>query len=242
MLQPDGSDIIFVTGAPGSKWSANAHALAYADTVNISDISADRSYEGEARAAHFGNYFGPGMEFGKRFDQLDALSKDDLLKEFAAPYQEPGGVVLLKSHLFSRHLEYLSRAFPQARFLLVYRPDHACLEWWRQAGGFSISYPDYTWYDNTGNMAEQIALDNTGITDFASEQGARLTRHRSMRPVLRALGLSYSPEHITEVAQTEFERRYGLGGRPADEVEADCHRIARLAQVAVVTPGHGADG
>ena len=96
MFDNDGADIIFVTGAPGSKWSAIAHALMYADGINTSDLSLDRSHGGEGQAMHFGNYFGPGMEFGNKFLDLHSLSKEDLLTEFAAPYREHGGIKLLR--------------------------------------------------------------------------------------------------------------------------------------------------
>ena len=234
MFDPDGSDIVFIAGAAGSKWSAVAHALMYADGVNISDLELHRAHEAEGRALHFGNYFGPGMEFGQGFVDLSAFSREALLEEFAAPYREAGGIKLLKSHFFSRQLPYLAETFPKARFVLVHRADQACLDWWQQAGGFSISFPDYSWYGNMDGMAEQVAIDNRGIVAFAAAHDARLVRHRSLHPVLARLGLRYTAETIDRVAQLEFERRFGFGVQPGETIEASCHSMARLASIAVV--------
>ncbi len=234
MFDPDGSDIVFVAGAAGSKWSAIAHALMYAEGINVSDLDLDRSHEGEGRALHFGNYFGPGMEFGEGFVDLSTFSREDLLREFAAPYREPGGIKLLKSHFFSRQLPYLVQTFPKARFVLIHRPDAACLDWWQQAGGFSISFPDYSWYGTMDGMAAQIAIDNQGVAAFAAARNARLVRHRSLAPVLARLGLRYTPDTTRRVAELPFERRFGFGGQPIETIEATCHATARLASIAVV--------
>jgi hypothetical protein len=239
VFEEDGRDIVFVAGAPGSKWSAIAHALMYADGVNTSDLDLSRTYEGTSKALHFGNYFGPGMEFGDKFVDLTSYDRTRLLKEFALPYSAPGGIKLLKSHLFCRHLTFLAQTFPAASFLLVHRPDKDCLDWWTQAGGFSISFPDYSWYGNTDRMARQIALDNEGILSFAQQRGVALTRRRSLKPVLEALGLSYSVNRIRQVAASEFERRFGLGAMCPEEIESHCHATCALARVAVVR-GHAA--
>ena len=138
------------------------------------------------------------------------------------------------SHFFSRQLPYLAETFPKARFVLVHRADQACLDWWQQAGGFSISFPDYSWYGNMDGMAEQVAIDNRGIVAFAAAHDARLVRHRSLHPVLARLGLRYTAETIDRVAQLEFERRFGFGVQPGETIEASCHSMARLASIAVV--------
>lgn len=234
----DGSDLIFVTGAPGSKWSAIAHVLSYATGVNNSDIAEHRRQGSDdgSPAMHFGNYFGPGMEFGKDFDRLGDLSADRLAEEFARPYRQLGGIRLLKSHLFSRDLEHLRAAFPGARFLLVHRPDDACLTWWREAGGFRLSFPDYSWYEDTENMRAQIAEDNAGISAFAAANGRRLVRHRSIRPILSALGLSYDASGIAARAADPWEQQFGLGDLGHDDFLAHADATARLAHVAVVAP------
>jgi len=234
MIDQDGADLVFVTGTPGSKWSAIAHALIYADGVNLSDISLERTHTTASRTYHFGNYFGPGMEYGRAFDRIDNLSKDAMLDELAAPFASPGGVKLIKSHMFARHLPRLAAMFPKARFLLVHRPDAACLAWWELAGGFSISFPDYRWYESSTNMQEQIRIDNAAIEGFVAARRGKLSRRRSMAPILAALGLSYSEERVREVADMEFERRFGFGGQPFEDVMRDCHAVARVAAVCVL--------
>ncbi|WP_152615373.1 hypothetical protein [Janthinobacterium lividum] len=234
MFKEDGADIVFVVGTPGSKWSAIAHALMYANGVNRSDMRLQRSHEGESRALHFGNYFGPGMEYGRQFDNLGSMSKTELLDEFAGPYLAAGGTKLLKSHLFARHLPWLKHTFPAARFLLVHRPDHACLAWWEAAGGFSISYPDYSWYKSSANMANQIAADNADIAAFATQHQRQLTRRRSMKPILNELGLHYSHSEVQSVSELEFERQWGLGNQPVADVLAACHAMAGLARTCVI--------
>jgi hypothetical protein len=234
MFDSDGANIIFVAGAPGSKWSAIAHAVMYADGINTSDLNIERSHQTKSSALHFGNYFGPGMEFGEGFADLTAYSKSELMAEFSAPFQELCGVMILKSHLFSRHLPYLAKTFPKARFLLVHRSDQECLKWWTEAGGFSISFPDYAWYGNTARMAQQIALDNAGILAFAETRGIKLTRHRSMKPCLDALGLTYSMTNIKRVSELDFERRFGFGKLPLYTIKDTCNSMALCASIGVV--------
>jgi Sulfotransferase family len=225
-----GEDFVFVTGAPGSKWSAIAHAISYADGINNSDVTLSRKYAEVGAPMHFGNYFGPGMEFGNDFDRLEELSREEIERELRRPYSKPGGRLLLKSHLFSRHLGLLAEMFPGARFVLVHRDDDACLDWWLEAGGFDIVFPDYSWYRELDSMRAQIALDNEGIRRLAEERGVPLARRRSFKPLFEALGLSYSAERIAELASTEFERRYGLAQEGAP-TEAELHAYARLADL-----------
>ena len=214
----DGGDLIFLTGAPGSKWSPIGHALSFARDINVSDRAEHRSYEVDGAALHFGSYFGPGMEHGRHFDALDQIGKADLLSELSRPYSEAGGVKLLKSHMFARHLEHLCQLFPEARFVLVYRSDDDCLDWWTEAGGFDISFPDYSWYREVETMRAQIALDNAAILEFAERHGLRLARRRSLAPLLEALELELEPD------------RLGAAGAP-EEVAAALHAQARLARI-----------
>ena len=233
MSERDGSDLIFITGVLGSKWSAIVYALIYAEGVNISDVTVERVQGGIP--LHFGSYFGFGMEYGDGFANLESLGRDALYDEFDKPFSEKGGVRLIKSHLFSRSLPYLRACFPKARFLLVYRTNRQCLDWWQKSGGFRIRFPDYTWYEDSGNMAEQIALDNNGITAFAKATGHDLVRHDSLQPVLDSLGLNYRKTHVNKVKKNEYERRYGYGARSADAIIEECLGVSRLARLSVVT-------
>jgi hypothetical protein len=211
ILAEDGSNVVFVTGAPGSKWSGIAHALSYAEPVNNSDNDATRTYVGEVGVVHFGNYFGPGMGWGEDFDRLDELPKARLVAELSEPFREPGGVLLLKSHLFARHLDRLRAIFPKSRVLLVYRTDEECLDWWIECGAFSISFPDYSWYQEMANMRAQIEIDNTAILDFARRNSLVLRRYADLGEVADALGLRFTVARAAALSSQSFEREHGLG-------------------------------
>lgn len=193
----DGQDYIFITGAPGSKWSAIARAISEADEIDNSDTSSGRVYRDRARLGHFGNYFGPGMEFGTDFESLDKLSKEAIIRELEAPFASPHGRLLLKSHMFARHLPLLRDLFPRARFVLVYRSDAACLKWWVAAGGFSIAFPDYSWYGEIEALRQQIAVDNAAILAFCKSLGLRPSRYRKLDTLARGLGLTFSRDTLS---------------------------------------------
>lgn len=238
LLEEDGADVIFVTGAPGSRWSAVAHAVSFADQINRSDSASGRVYARHGKALHFGNYFGPGMGYGDNFDHLDRLSRRELLHEFSRPYADPGGTKLLKSHMFARHLRFLGETFPRARFILAYRPDKACLDWWLEAGGFRISYPDYSWYREVDNMRRQIAVDNHSILEFARANGLRLVQRRTLKPLLSGLGLSFSRGRLGELAAMGADQSLGIASTDPEEIEQLLHARARLCRLAYL----GVDG
>jgi hypothetical protein len=236
IVAPDGANLVFVTGAPGSRWSAIAHALTYADPVNISDTDASRVYASDSGATHFGSYFGPGMGHGEKFDRLSELSKEHVSAELAAAYHSPGGTLLLKSHLFARHLDVLREMFPRSRVLLVYRNDDGCLKWWVEAGGFSISFPDYSWYGELENMREQIKVDNTAIIRFAERHSLTLRRYDDLDQVAAGLNLAFSEERARWMSRLPVEREHGFGQRDpaAAEVLRLVHQQAALADLAWV--------
>lgn len=167
--------LIFCTGAPGSKWSGIVRKLATCKEIDNSDCNRERTYahcNGELK--HFGNYFGPGMEYGDFFNRLGegVVSKEQIVKELDKPYSdgEAKGIRLLKSHAFAYALPFLLRTFPESKFLLVWREDNDCFDWWMEAGGFNIKYPNYSWYQNEERMRQQIALENKEILQFSKIQ------------------------------------------------------------------------
>lgn len=233
VIRADGSDAIFITGAPGSKWSLVAYAVSLADGVNTSDAAETRTYGSDAGGpVHFGNYFGPGMEYGQRFDTLDRLTKPELMEELSRPYASADGIKILKSHMFGRHLDHLVPMFPEARFVLVHRPDEECLDWWLEAGGFEISFPDYSWYRELSNMKAQIARDNEAITGFAERHGLRLTRPRSFKPLLGALGLTFAPDRLQMLVGEGADSPFGVTASDPEEIERALHERAREARLA----------
>lgn len=228
----DGRDLLFITGAPGSRWSGVAHALSYADQINNSDVTPDRVYVSDNGVLHFGNYLGPGMEFGENLDRLPELSKAELLNQLRLPYREPGGVRLLKGHLFSRHLDRLLELFPRAGVVLVYRNDADCLDWWLKTGGFSITFPDYTWYRDMQTMQAEIAADNRAIRRFAETRGLQLRRHRGFATIFKHFRLSYSEAGIRKRAASDVPRPFGLETSDVRAWLTWLHAQARVAKLA----------
>jgi hypothetical protein len=159
---------IFLTGAPGSRWSSVAANISSSKTIDSTDQSEERQYT-HGVATHRGSYFDPGMEYGNWFN--DISSRDD--KQNEAEFNKPFKGILnkskyriIKSHTFATGLGYLHETWSYAKIVLVYRSNSSCFDWWKEAGGFDIKYPNYAWYKNDANMKKQIALQNKHIKAF----------------------------------------------------------------------------
>ena len=165
---------IFIVGAPGSRWSGVAKSIYYSDQIDQSDDTPERTYfnpNSPAKAKqlmHRGAYFDPGMEFGNELEDFDSLSKEDLEKIFDAPFQGSDKIRIIKSHVLCYHVEKLSKMFGDP-IVLVYRHDEDCFDWWKQAGGWDITYPNYKWYKDDATMKQQIALQNQAVRKFVFE-------------------------------------------------------------------------
>jgi hypothetical protein len=158
---------IFVTGAPGSKWSSVVKNIYYSPDIDRSDYSDARTYyhdaSGKRELMHLGAYFDPGMEFGNFFDQLDHYSKDQCEAEFDRPFSGTG-VRIIKSHVFANHIDYIRATWPDCPIVLVHRDDDACLGWWVKCGHFDITYPSYQhYYKDLKHMASIITQQNKGL-------------------------------------------------------------------------------
>lgn len=158
---------IFVAGVPGSKWSSVVKNIYYSPDVDRSDSSTNRSYASAAAyagaAMHLGSYFDPGMEFGTWFDRLSDYSKAECEAEFDRPFSGTG-VRIIKSHMFTYHIDFLKRTWPDCPVIMVHRGDDASLGWWVRCGGFDITYPNYTkYYKDLTFMAEEIARQNAAM-------------------------------------------------------------------------------
>jgi hypothetical protein len=168
---------LFMTGAPGSRWSGVSQYLGESPGIDTGDYSPHRQYFHESirRHRHFGSYFGPQLEFGHWFDALSNRSKADAELEFNRPWddQPMAGLRIIKSYVFAYHLDYLRVTWPSCPLVLVYRPDDQCLDWWLNYGGFDISYPDYSWYANVDNISKHIAKQNQHIKEFVQAHGLR---------------------------------------------------------------------
>jgi hypothetical protein len=209
-----GKDLIFAAGAPGSKWSAMLRSITYNKIINISDESPENTYSvtlyskdsGQEKklAWHRGAYWGPYHKFGHKFDKLDTLSKDEILSEIYSAFSEEGGIKLIKSHWFSYHLDFIAETFPEAKIITVYLPDDVCFDWWTVVGGWDITYPIYTWYENDERMKRQIKEENAHITRFFARRGRSLDRYKNIFDLYNDLGLPLEFKNIDPKSLEEF--------------------------------------
>ena len=208
-MEYQGEDLILITGAPGTRWSASIQSISSHPDINLSDHNEERQYErtaeyGDGSKAgigwHRGVYFGPCHEFGKTFDQLETWSKEDLLAEFKKAFSdwEPG-IKIIKSHWFAYSLDHLHKCFPKARIVAYYLPDELCLQWWQVVGGFDIEYPHYDWYETNERMLQQIKIENACSIKFAAEKGVPFMRYNSLAEIHRALDLDPSKVSYKDV-------------------------------------------
>ena len=158
---------IFVAGAPGSKWSSVVKNIYYSPSVDQSDYSDSRTYyhdaSGKMELMHLGAYYDPGMEFGKLFHRLPMYDKETLDGDFDEAFTGEG-VRIIKSHVFSNHIDYIKETWPDCPIILVHRPDDACLGWWVKCGHFDITYPDYhEYFKDLKPMAQIIRNQNKDI-------------------------------------------------------------------------------
>lgn len=175
---------IFVAGAPGSKWSSVVKNIYYSPSINQSDYSDNRTYyhdaSGEMQLMHLGAYFDPGMEFGKDLHRMPIYDKETLEKDFDEAFTATEGVRIIKSHVFSNHIDYIRETWPDCPIILVHRGDDSCLGWWVKCGHFNITYPDYSeYYQNLKVMADKIKEQNQGIVNAVNKYSGEtpLTNH-----------------------------------------------------------------
>ncbi len=166
------SKYVFITGAPGSKWSRVAKGLWKSDDIDRSD---DTDQFNNVRVSHCGAYFGPGMGYGENFDiPFEEFTKEQLETEFDRPFNGTG-VRIIKSHHFAYNLEYIAKTWPDCPIVLVEREDDSCFTWWTLAGGFDITYPSYVWYQDNETMYKQICKQNFEMKKFRKKHPYVLT-------------------------------------------------------------------
>lgn len=166
------SKYIFMTGAPGSKWSSVARNIYFSSDINQSDFSLDRRYyhdaSGKRQLMHLGSYFDPGMEFGNEFSMLSLLSKEECEREFDRPFTHGMGTKIIKSHFFAYYLDYIKEMWKDP-IILVSRDSDACIGWWIRCGHFNITYPKYDFYKNIDDMVKYVDAQNKFIKKFVDE-------------------------------------------------------------------------
>lgn len=163
---------VFVAGAPGSKWSSVVKNIYYSPSIDRSDYRDEWTYyhdaSGKMELMHLGAYFDPGMECNIP-ENLNEYNREELESIFNTPFANNStGTRIIKSHIFSNHVDHLRKLFPEIPIVLVYRGDDACLGWWVKCGHFDITYPLYHgYYRDLKTMAGIIRQQNQGIVNAA---------------------------------------------------------------------------
>ena len=170
-------DRVFITGAPGSRWSGVAQEIEKDGNYDMSDRTSERQYQHHGFSGHKGAYFGTGMEFPVTLDT----------KTLNSPYDNKNNKTKLhKSHEWSLILDDIVKAHPKAGIILIYRPDDASFSWWQEAGGFNIDYPNYSHYENETKMKENIKKQNDAMLKFAHKYKLIWEHHHKHHDVLIA--------------------------------------------------------
>lgn len=213
----NGQDLIFATGAPGSKWSRILTTLGLHPQINNTDKDKFPKYNLLTKMAsgrtvpvgnHSGAYFGPGNGYGEKFYDLTTLSKQEFLDEISKVFDNfTTGIKIVKSHWFSygKNLEWLQENFPQAKIILIYNGDDIAFKWWHFVGGWDISFPTYTWYQNDKNMFNKILEENKGILDFASNNLIPLKIFTSFQEFLKELDLDTSTDFVDNLDEESIQ-------------------------------------
>jgi hypothetical protein len=195
---------IFVAGAPGSKWSSVVKNIYYSPDIDRSDYRDEWTYyhdaSGKMELMHLGAYFDPGM-VSPLPEDLTSLNRQQLEAIFDQPFEfkESNGTRIIKSHVFSNHIEHLRKLFPEVPIVIVHRNDDSCLGWWVKCGHFDITYPDYhEYFRDFKNMARIIKSQNKDIlTAWWKYQGRVVTTNHELS---RALQIENPP--------AEYEQNY----------------------------------
>ena len=195
---------IFMTGAPGSKWSSVSKNIYYSPDIDRTDYSDARTYyhdaSGTTQLMHMGAYFDPGMEFGGFFDEIDRYTKEKCEAEFDLPFTGTG-VRIIKSHVFAHNIDFLKDHWPDCPIILVQRPNDACLGWWVKCGHFTITYPKYDqYYQDLRTMSTIISAQNRAIQAAVWRYKGYVVN--SNRELAKALNI--------QQPSAEYEQNYGV--------------------------------
>jgi hypothetical protein len=194
---------IFMTGAPGSKWSSVSKNIYYSSDIDGTDYSDARTYyhdaSGTMQLMHMGAYFDPGMEFGWFFDKIDRHTREQCEAEFDRPFTGTG-VRIIKSHVFAHNIDFLKDHWPECPIVLVQRPNDACLGWWVKCGHFGITYPLYDqYYQDLRTMSQIIPAQNRAIQAAVWRYKGYVVN--SNKELAKALNIQPPPN--------EYEQNYG---------------------------------
>tara|TARA_B100000123_G_C25722348_1_gene425202 strand:- start:168 stop:806 length:639 start_codon:yes stop_codon:yes gene_type:complete len=166
-------DYTFLTGAPGSRWSGIGQIITENFNYNTEDETDWRVYRHGDFSGHTGSYFGPSMELGHDFHRLETRYGNDITEfklECDRAFDGKGtGTKMIKCHQFAYNLDWLYNNVPNSNILLVQRGNKECFDWWKQAGGWDITYPKYDWYMDDHHMQHYIEAENLLANLFVDE-------------------------------------------------------------------------
>lgn len=199
-----GQDLILLMGTPGSRWSSIHRAFCECPDVNITDWSEDRSWgdgiyginihdKVDSTSIHDGAYWGPGNLYGKNFEHIDSLSKDQIIKEFMDAFDNWNGIKVIKSHWFSYNIEYLHFLFPAAKLVFCYAGDIESFYWWHKCGGWGLGYANYSWYRDDIRLLEKIKEENSNILKFCIDKDLEIKKILKSQ-LFSMCGIDYTPE------------------------------------------------
>jgi hypothetical protein len=164
----DTSKIIFMTGAPGCKWSAVSWLLSEVPELNInkSDRKDDQlmihplEYNG---TRHTGAYFGPGMDYGHNFHNINEMSKEEICDEIKSAWSDWDGAKhhIVRCHQFINNIDWLIENFPESKFIIVSRNPSKSINGWETLGGIDIPYPNYKEYYKDPETARKLIRTET---------------------------------------------------------------------------------
>jgi hypothetical protein len=172
---------ILFTGAPGSKWSSVAENIYQSPDIDRSDSTSEREYKKDV-VKHQGAYFDPGMEF------------DNARDNWNSPFSGTGKRII-KSHTFAYKLNELKDT--GNAIVMVYRNDFECLEWWKQAGGFKITYPNYQYYKDIETIWHHIVEQNKKIMEFIKDNKNYIATPADNVDLCRLLDIDFPTNNVT---------------------------------------------
>ena len=156
-------DKIFITGAPGSKWTSVTHLLELHPQANLTDRNADRHYDHHVFQGHHGAYF--ALPF--RQYEFDVKTDNSYINTAFADPDRNGKFV--KGHDWGYILDDLKEESKGNWLVMVMRSDVDCFAWWNNHGGFVTKYPSYETYEGNAKMMGEIMILNDKYSRFAQK-------------------------------------------------------------------------
>lgn len=191
---------IFLAGAPGSRWSSVAKFLYTSPQIDTTDNVKSYTRPGETTPMHLGAYWDPGMEHGQQFHKFDQLTIEECESEFKLPFGDTSNLTrVIKSHQFGKFLYTIKNNWPFCPIVIAMRDDQVCYDWWQEAGGFDITYPNYSWYSE--RMLDEILTQNRLSQEFIQNEQCVLVKNTT--ELASILGIEIPQYHDFAAADTK---------------------------------------